>query len=88
MDSCPSLIHFASLRPGERLSEIACGLLDPILDIKENLSLPVVKLDDAVKLDRCISESLFVLAFACVGDRREEFVFASRSKGHVFTRIG
>lgn len=70
-----------------RLSEIASGLLNFSLYIKKDLSLPIVKFDDAVKLDCCISEGLLVLTFTGVGDCREEFVFASRGKGHVFARV-
>ena len=70
------------------LSEITSCLLDLTLYIEKDLSLPVVKFDDAVKVDSRISESLLVLAFTGVHDPYEEFVFTGRGKGHVFACVG
>ena len=71
-----------------RLSEITSCLLDLILYIEKEFSLPVIKFDDAVKVDSGISEGLLVLAFTGVDDRHEKFVFAGRGKSHVFACVG
>lgn len=70
------------------LSEITPCLLDRILYIEKELSLPVIELDDAVKVDSRVSESLLILAITGVDDRHEEFVFAGRGKGYVFACVG